>query len=200
MVALLVVIATSVFAYSVGTKSSNQGGNVVNVSDSYSFQENFGGNNRAPSWVGIVEVLVHHNGVLVYDSIQHNTITNTGEGIISACTARGATGAPACTNGGVYISLSTDTTIASATDTACLSEAAANGLSRAVGTYSPTSTNSHKISNIFTYTGSTPLTITKVCMFDAPTAGSLFAVDVLSNAASVSGNGDQITINWSFTH
>ena len=198
--ALLLVIGTGVFAYSVGTKLWSSGGNVVNVSDQYNFSETNGGSNGAPSWIGMVEAQVWHNGVLVYDTIQHNTITNTGEGIISACTARGATGAPACTNGGIYIALSADTTPTSASDTSCPSEAAANGLARTLGTYSSPSTNSHKVSSTFTYTGTSPLTIAKVCMFDASSGGNLFADDLLSTAAAVSTNGDQITINWSFTH
>ncbi|TLY15057.1 MAG: hypothetical protein E6K84_01135 [Thaumarchaeota archaeon] len=174
MIGLIVLLATTVFAYSVATKPSNGGGNVVSVSDTYNYAEVQGGGNKAPSWIGIVQVLVVHNGMLVYDTLQHNTITNTGEAIISACTARGATSAPACAM-------------------------ATNGLGRSLGTFSPVTTNSHKISYTFTNTGTTPVTITKVCMFDAASGGSLFAEDVLSNTASVAPN-DQITINWTFTH
>jgi len=199
MVALLLVLATSVFAYSVAMKPSNGGGSVVNVSEQFNFQEGQGGSNKAPSWIGMVEVLVIHDGQLVYDTLQHNTITNTGEGIISACTARGATSSPSCTSGGVYIALSTDASVTSPTDLTCPSELATNGLGRAVGTYSPVTTNSHKVANTFTNTGTTPVTISKVCMFDSASGGSLFAEDVLSNTATVAPN-DQITINWTFTH
>ena len=198
MVALLLVLATSVFAYSVAMKPSN-GGSVVNVSEQFNFQEGQGGSNKAPSWIGMVEVLVIHDGQLVYDTLQHNTITNTGEGIISACTARGATSAPGCTNGGVFVALSTDAGVTAPTDLTCPSELATNGLGRAVGTYSPVTTNSHKVAVTFTNTGTTPVNISKVCMFDAASGGSLFAEDVLSNTASVAPN-DQITINWTFTH
>ncbi len=200
MLALLIVLSTFVFGYAVGTRPSATAGNVFGVSDSFNFQDAFGSNSKAPSWLGIVEVLVFHDGMLVYYSVQHNTITNLGEGIISACTGRGASGAPGCTNGGVYIALSTDTTATSATDTSCPSEQATNGLARTLGTYSTPSANSHKISNVFTYTGSAPVAIAKVCMFDALSGGNLFADDVLSSTATVSANGDQITINWSFTH
>ena len=199
MVALLLVLATSIFAYSVAMKPSNGGGSVVNVSEQFNFQEGQGGSNKAPSWIGMVEVLVIHDGQLVYDTLQHNTITNTGESIISACTARGATSSPSCTNGGVYIALSTDASVTAPTDLTCPSELATNGLGRAVGTYSPVTTNSHKVANTFTNTGATPVTISKVCMFDAASGGSLFAEDVLSNTASVAPS-DQITINWTFTH
>ncbi len=199
MVALLILIATTVFAYSVATKPSNGGGPVVNVSDSYNYAEAPGGGNKAPTWLGMVQVLVVHNGMLVYDTIQHNTITNTGEGIISACTAKGATSAPACTSGGVYIALSTDASVTSPTDLTCASELSTGGLGRALGTYSPVTTNSHKVVFTFTNTGTTPVTISKVCMFDAASGGSLFAEDLLSNTASVAPS-DQITISWSFTH
>src|SRR2546428_12938919 len=101
----------------------------------------------------MVQVLVVHNGMLVYDTLQHNTITNTGEGIISACTARGATSAPGCTNGGVYVALSTDASVTAPTDLTCASELAANRLGTAVGTYSPVKTKSHKVAVTFTNTG-----------------------------------------------
>src|SRR2546427_2126043 len=153
MVALLLVLATSIFAYSVAMKPSNGGGNVVSVSDSYNYGEAPGGGNKAPTWIGMVEVLVSHNGQLVYDTLQHNTITNTGEGIISACTARGATSGPGCTNGGVYIALSGDASVTSPTDLTCPSELSTNGLGRALGTYSPVTTNSHQVAYTFTNTG-----------------------------------------------
>ena len=196
---MLILVATTVFAYALATKPSNGGGKVVSVSDSYNYSEAPGGGNKAPTWIGIVQVLVVHNGILVYNTLQHNTITNTGEGIISACTARGATSAPACTNGGVYIALSTDTSVTSPTDLTCPSELSSNGLGRTLGTYSPVTSNSHRVAYTFTNTGTTPVTVAKVCMFDAASGGSLFADDVLSNTASVAAN-DQITINWSFTH
>ncbi len=197
--ALLLLLSTTVFAYAVAAKASNSGGNVVSVSDSFNYGEASGGGNKAPTWIGMVQVLVIHNGKLVYDTLQHNTITNTGEGIISACTARGATSAASCTNGGVYIALSTDASVTAPTDLTCQSELATNGLGRALGTYSPVTTNSHKIAFTFTNTGTTPVTVSKVCMFDSASGGSLFAEDVLSNTASVAPN-DQLTINWTFTH
>src|SRR2546428_11916282 len=144
MIGLIVLLATTVFAYSVATKPSNGGGTVVSVSDSYNYAEATGGGNKAPTWIGIVEVLVVHNGMLVYDTLQHNTITNTGEGIISACTARGATSAPACTNGGVYIAISTDASVTSPTDLTCASGLSTGGLGRALRNYSPVTDNSHQ--------------------------------------------------------
>jgi hypothetical protein len=37
-------------------------------------------------------------------------------------------------------------------------------------------------------------------MFNAPAAGTLFAEDALSSTATVSANGDTLTITWTFTH
>src|SRR2546427_10083577 len=100
----------------------------------------------------MVQVLVVHNGKLVYDTLQHNTITNTGESIISACTARGATSGPACASGGVYIALSTDASVTSPTDLTCVSEMATNGLGMALVNIYPVKSLSHIISNIFSTT------------------------------------------------
>ena len=99
----------------------------------------------------------------------------------------------------MYIALSTDASVTSPTDLTCASELSTGGLGRALGTYSPVTTNSHKVVFTFTNTGTTPVTISKVCMFDAASGGSLFAEDLLSNTASVAPS-DQITISWSFTH
>src|SRR5438046_10299422 len=106
---------------------------------------------------------------------------------------------PACVRRADNAALTTDASVTSPTDLTSAIELATNGLGRSLGTFSPVTTNSHKISYTFTNTGTTPVTITKVCMFDAASGGSLFAEDVLSNTASVAPN-DQITINWTFTH
>ena len=76
-------------------------------------------------------------------------------------------------------------------------------MNRALGTYvagSQTSPYTHIIKNTFTYTGSSPLTITGVCMFNAASGGTLFAEDALSSTATVSASGDTLTITWTFTH
>jgi hypothetical protein len=92
------------------------------------------------------------------------------------------------------------------TDTTCFNGneySSGNGMNRALGTYqagSQVSPYSHIIKNTFTYAGSSPLTITGVCMFNAATGGTLFAEDALSSTATVSASGDQLTITWTFTH
>jgi hypothetical protein len=167
-------------------------------------------NNITPSDIGgsfvfhdFVTILVYHAGVLIYNHTFPNLITNAGEDVISRQTACGATSAPACGNGGVYIALSTDTTAPAATDTSLTSEQTTNGLARALGTYSHTTgANTHQITHTFTYscTTCTSTTIAKVGMFDASTGGNMMAETLLSSTATVSANGDQIVITWTFTH
>jgi hypothetical protein len=150
-----------------------------------------------------VTILIYHAGVLVYNHTFPNLITNAGEDVISRQTACGATNAPACGNGGIYIALSTDTTAPSATDTSLASEQTTNGLARALGTYSHTTgANTHQIAHTFTYscTTCTSTTIAKVGMFDASSGGNMMAETLLSPTATVSANGDQIIITWTFTH
>lgn len=200
-VALFVIVSTvglSALLFSVaGTRPTNN----LTVSDNFPFSEGFGSSSRAPAYFGIVEITVTHGGTVVSRQVIHNLITNAGEDVISRQTACGATSAPACANGGIYIALTTDATAAAATDTACTTEQTLNGLARALGTYTHTTgATSHKIANTFTYTGSTSVVIAKVCMFDASTSGNMVAETVLSSTATVSANGDQVTINWTFNH
>ena len=149
----------------------------------------------------IVTVMVTRAGQVVYLASYSNLITNKGEDIISGQTACGATGAPACANGGVYIALSTDTSAPAAGDTTCPSESSASGLARALGTYAHTAgTNTHTISHTFTLGSAGAVVIAKVCMLDAASGGNLFAETLLSSTATVNAVGDQITINWTFTH
>ena len=107
-----------------------------------------------------------------------------------------------CANGGVYIALSTDTTTPAATDTTCPGEITSNGLARTLGTYTHTTgANTYEITASFIYsTSASSTTITKVCMFDAASGGDLFAESLLTPSATVSAVGDNVTIQWTFTH
>ena len=148
-----------------------------------------------------VKVEVFRQGRLVFSSMSPNLITNAGQDVISRQTGCGATSAPACANGGIYIALTTDSTAPAAGDTTCTSELTTNGLGRALGTYAHTaSTNTHTITKTFTYTGSSAVVIAKVCMFDASSSGNMFAETLLASTATVNANGDQVTITWTFNH
>lgn len=107
-----------------------------------------------------------------------------------------------CGYGGVFIALSNSTATPLATDTTCPSELTTNGLARTLGTYTHTiGTNTQTITASFIYTTSAYSTaVTKVCMFNAQTGGDLFAESLLTPSATVSAVGDNVTIQWTFTH
>jgi hypothetical protein len=179
--------------------------NTFTVGDDYPYEECVGTCPEHSFIFGmdIVKVTLTHQGQVVYLANYPNIITNAGEDVISRQTACGATGAPTCADGGVYIALSTDTTAPAATDTTCPSELTSNGLARTLGTYSHTlgtNTQEIKASFIVNSTLASSVTITKVCMFDAKVGGNLFAESLLSNSATLSAIGDNVTIAWTFTH
>jgi hypothetical protein len=106
-----------------------------------------------------------------------------------------------------YIVLSTDTTAMSAGDCAAGSssctvtgEQTTNGLARTKGTYSHTNgTSSFTLTNTFTYSGSTGVTIAKVALFNASSSGTYCYGYVLGSTATVSNSGDTIAVTWSGT-
>jgi NAD-dependent dihydropyrimidine dehydrogenase PreA subunit len=205
------VIAIAIALSFVGGLFANSvflgGGNSKNtfaVGDSYRYGECVGTCPEHGFTFGmdIVTVTVSHQGQAVFLANYPNIITHAGEDLISRQTACGAIGAPACADGGVYIALSTNATIPASTDTTCPSELTSNGLARTLGTYShATGAITHVIKASFIYSTSvSPTTITKVCMFDATSGGNLFAESLLSPSATVSAVGDNVTIQWTFTH
>jgi hypothetical protein len=208
-IAIVIAFAAGIFVNSQFLASNANGS--INVSDAYTVGECLGGcpqHNYVFS-PDLVTVTITHLGQVVYQATSENLITNAGEDtIIDGAMACGATGAPACVGTGpVYIALTTVAgPTASVTDTTCFNGneyASGNGMNRALGTYqagSQVSPYTHIIKNTFTYTGATPLTITGVCMLNAAAGGTLFAEDPLSSTATVSANGDQLTITWTFTH
>lgn len=160
----------------------------VGVSDNFPFHDT-------------VNVVVTHLGVVTYNETYPNLKTNAGNDVIARQTACGATSAPACANGGIYIALTTNTATPLATDTTCTGEETLAGLARALGTYSHTTgTNTHRIQKVFTYTGSVNVVVAKVCMFDASSAGNMPFETLLTTTATVSANGDTLTINWDMNY
>jgi hypothetical protein len=203
-IALAVVIAFvgGFMANSQLTRTTGNAG-VVTVGDSYPYGECLGPcpQHSFPFATDIVTVTVTHLGGVVYQAAYPNLITNAGEDVISRQTGCGATSAPACANGGVFIALSTDSGAPAAADTVCPSESAVSGLARALGTYAHSAgTNTHTISHTFTLGTAGAVVIAKVCMLDAASGGSLFAETLLASTATVNAVGDQITITWTFTH
>jgi hypothetical protein len=214
--AIVAVVIIAAFAAGILVDSQFLGssaGNTVGVSDTYPVGDCLGAcpqHNYVFS-ADLVTVTLTHLGQVVFQSTSTNLITNAGEDTIidgqMACGALGV-GVPACSaTGPVYIALTTlASPTAAATDTTCFNGneyAAGNGMNRAQGTYQAGSQGApytHIIKNTFTYTGASPLTITGVCMLNAASGGTLFAEDALGSTATVSANGDQLTITWTFTH
>lgn len=200
LLAALVAVAFVVGLFA-STMVNKAGGVVVN--DTYPYGDCVGVCPQHSYYFGedIVTVQVTHHGNVVYLASYSNLITNAGEDVISRQTACGATGAPVCANGGIYIALSTSAAAPLATDVACPAESGVSGLTRALGTYAHVAgTNTHTISNTFTLGTAGAVVITKVCMLDAAAGGNLFAETLLASSATVNAVGDQVTITWTFTH
>lgn len=200
VLALAVIVAFAAGLFLSPLLETRSGSNNLRVGDSFSYGDCLGCQQYTSGIGGTVNVVVTHQGQVVYNANSADRITDEGETVIARQTACGANSAPACANGGVYIALSTSVSATSGTDTTCPGEITTNGLARTLGTFASTGNNTDTISNTFTYTGSTSTVITKVCMFDAASGGNLFAEDLLSSSATVSASGDQVTITWTFTH
>lgn len=152
---------------------------------------------------------VNTGGAPVYGNIGSNTSSvltvdgwwlgnDTASGTNPAATAQFAI-APGQGNAR-YIGLTTNTTAPSAADLTLVGELTANGLGRALGTYSHTGgATNYVLSKVFSYTGSVPVTVTKAGAFTAATAtaGGLMVYEtLLAQTATVSSSGDQITFTW----
>lgn len=103
-----------------------------------------------------------------------------------------------------YMAISTDTAAVTGTETALTSELTASGLGRALASYAHTSnTTTYTLQKIFTYTGSTATTVAKVGIFNAytttPPAGVLMFVTLLPATATVTANGDTLTVTETVT-
>lgn len=102
-----------------------------------------------------------------------------------------------------YMGISTATSVA-ATDIALASEQTTNGLGRAAATFAHTFSNSstnntYTLTNTFTYTGSGGVTLDSIGIFDALTSGIPLFTTVISSAATVSANGDAVTVTDTIT-
>ena len=101
----------------------------------------------------------------------------------------GNTAAPPATCN--YVAVSDEATAPAATDTVVAGEIAANGLSRAQGTYT-TGTNQFKITKTFTATGTQ--SSRKSGLLNASSAGTLCFENTYT--AVTVNNGDTLTVEW----
>jgi hypothetical protein len=98
----------------------------------------------------------------------------------------------------LYMALGTDATVPALGDTTIVGEQTTAGLGRAAVTVAHTGgTNIWSFTNVFTYTGSTPVNVYKVAIFDAASAGNLIAEFIVPLAAFAS-NGDNATFVYQF--
>lgn len=141
-----------------------------------------------------VEVIVRDkDGNLKSRSIQKNLRTNLGANYWN----QQLFGAASATAIAKYMAITADATAPAAGDTTLASEQTTNGLARAAATVTHTANaTSTQLSVTWTYTGAASLTLAKVGLFDATTAGNLVLETLLSATATVSANGDQVTVNW----
>jgi hypothetical protein len=90
------------------------------------------------------------------------------------------------------------------TDTSLASEQSTNGLVRTQGTFAHTFSNSspnntYTLSNTWTYTGSGAVTLTSIGVFDAKSNGIPLFTTALNANATVTANGDQVTVTDTVT-
>lgn len=103
-----------------------------------------------------------------------------------------------------FLALTANTTAASAADTTLTGEitTAGGGLVRAAATYAHTGgTATYTLTKTFTANGSDalPVTIGKVGVFNASSAGSLVWETLLGTTATLSASGDALTITETIT-
>jgi hypothetical protein len=126
---------------------------------------------------------------LYYTHTDHNLRTNAGGDAQASQMGNTATQAAACN----YIALSNDATAPAAGDTTLASEIAANGLSRAQGTYAHTNgTSSFTIQKVFTATGTQASQ--KTGLFNAASSGTLCFENTYTQVTV--NSGDTLTVTW----
>lgn len=94
-----------------------------------------------------------------------------------------------------YIAVSNDATAPAAGDTVMAGEQTTNGLARAVGTFDGSAANSYTLTKTFTYSGGSPITLTKAGMLNAASVGTL-VFEALFGSSATLVSGDQISVAW----
>lgn len=133
------------------------------------------------------------NGKLLWKGHAYNVITNAGRDFLHQ---QGYKDTGLGTNGLNYIALSNDTLTETASSTTLSTEIAANGLSRAQGTYAHTAgTNTTTISKTFTASGTQ--SAQKAALFTASSAGTMCHVLAFTQRNLISG--DTLAITFTIT-
>lgn len=140
-----------------------------------------------------IEACANDSSTIFYDDIVHNLRTTTGGDWQSS--VMGNTAAPPATCN--YIALSNDAGAPAAGDTTVASEIAANGLSRAQGTYAHTNgTASYTIQKVFTATGTQASQ--KAGLLNASSSGTLCFENTYTQVTV--NNGDTLTVTWTINY
>ena len=128
-------------------------------------------------------------------------LTNAGKDFISA-----QVGGAGGTATAAYIGLTANATTPALTDTTLATgggaEIATGGLARGLGTYAHSAgASTYTITRVFTTTGSDslPVTVAKVGLFTAASAGTMVFETALSPTATLSASGDTLTITQTVT-
>lgn len=126
-------------------------------------------------------------------------LTNAGKDFVAA-----QVGGAGGTNTAKYIALTANSTAPAAGDTTLTGEivTGGGGLLRAVGSYAHTGgTSTYTMSKTFTTNGSDslPVTVAKVGVFDASSAGNMVFETLLGTTATLSAVGDTLTVTQTVT-
>lgn len=137
---------------------------------------------------------------LLWQSLSCQLKTNGGNDFQAAQMA----GSASATAVGKWMALTANTSSPSAADTTLAAEitSAGGGLLRAIATYAHTTgTNTYTLTKTFTGNGSDsyPVTLHKIGIFDAASAGTLVFETVLSADATLTASGDSVTITETVT-
>jgi hypothetical protein len=130
---------------------------------------------------------------LFKSELTHNLRTNAGADAQASQMGNTATQAASCN----YIALTNDSGAPAATDTTVASEIAANGLSRAQGTYAHTTgTAVFTVQKVFSATGTQASQ--KTGLLNASSSGTL-CFEAAYTAVTVN-NGDTLTVTWTINY
>lgn len=140
-----------------------------------------------------IEACANDPSTLFYNGTVHNLRTTAGGDWQSS--VMGNTAAPPATCN--YIALSNDAGAPAAGDTTVTAEIAANGLSRAQGTYAHTNgTASYTVQKVFTATGTQASQ--KAGLLNASSSGTLCFENTYTQVTV--NNGDTLTVTWTINY
>ena len=135
-------------------------------------------------------------------SVEYNARVNAGAALQASIMSGTTFGSLTSPTHPLYIALSPNTLTPAMTDTTLSGELTTNGLARALGAaqnyVQPTSLDGAASYNVyyeFTYTGASAQTVSSTALFDAASAGNMFAEVNLSTSRTMAQN-DILQMTW----